>query len=83
MTNKNEQAVTVVHDAITTIAPDTDPGSIDSSDDLWYTLDLDSMDQLDIMIAIGERLGIEIPEADYPQLETLDQLVDYVSKAVA
>lgn len=79
----HERAAEVVHLAITTVAPDTDPSVINKDDDLWYTLDLDSMDQLNVMVAIGERLGVEIPEADYQRLETLDQLVGFVRQAMA
>ena len=61
--------------AITTVAPDVDPSTIDPDDDLWYALELDSMDQLGVMIAIRDRTGIEIPEAEYAALITLDDLV--------
>lgn len=42
-------------------------------------VDLDSMDWLNFLVALNERLGIEIPEADYRKLGTLEQIVDYLS----
>jgi acyl carrier protein len=42
-------------------------------------VDLDSMDWLNFLVALNERLKIEIPEADYRKLGTLDQVVEYLS----
>jgi acyl carrier protein len=42
-------------------------------------VDLDSMDWLNFLVALNERLEIEIPEADYRKLGTLDQVVNYLS----
>jgi len=42
-------------------------------------VDLDSMDWLNFLVALNERLKIEIPEADYRKLGTLEQIVDYLS----
>jgi acyl carrier protein len=41
-------------------------------------LDIDSMDFLNVVIALHERLGIEIPEGDYPKLATLAGCVEYL-----
>ena len=41
-------------------------------------VDLDSMDWLNFLVALNERLKIEIPEADYRKLGTLEQIVDYL-----
>ncbi|MDH3318282.1 MAG: phosphopantetheine-binding protein [Betaproteobacteria bacterium] len=42
-------------------------------------VDLDSMDWLNFLVALNERLQIEIPEADYRKLGTLDQVVQYLA----
>ena len=42
-------------------------------------VDLDSMDFLNLLVGVHQRTGIEIPEADYPKLATLDQLVAYLA----
>ena len=38
-------------------------------------VDLDSMDWLNFLVALNERLKVEIPETDYGRLGTLDQIV--------
>ncbi len=47
--------------------------------DLREALDIDSMDFLNFMIAVHHRLGVEIPELDYPKLITLDGAVAYLT----
>jgi len=61
------------------VAPDLDAASIAGSDHLQRDLELDSMDVLNLVIALHERLGVEIPEADYPQIATADLAVEYLS----
>jgi acyl carrier protein len=41
-------------------------------------LDIDSMDFLNFVIAVHEALHVEIPEADYPKLITLNGCVAYL-----
>lgn len=42
-------------------------------------LDLDSMDFLNFVLALHDRLRVEIPETDYPKLYTLDGAVAYLT----
>jgi acyl carrier protein len=60
------------------IAPEADPAILRPDVDLRDQLDIDSMDFLNFVIGINEELGVEIPEADYPQLVTLDGFVNYL-----
>lgn len=64
------------------IAPEIDPSMIDPEIDLRDQLDIDSMDFLNLVIGVHERLGVDIPEAHYPRLTTLDGFVDYVALAM-
>ena len=41
------------------------------------------MDWLNVLAAIDERLGVDIPETDYRHLATLDSLVAYLSGRLA
>ena len=43
--------------------------------------DLDSMDFLNIVTALSEETGIEVPERDYPELATVTGFVDYIVAA--
>ena len=65
------------------IAPEADPATLMTDVDLRDQLDIDSMDFLNFVIGINEALGVEIPEADYPQLVTLDGFVEYLAARVA
>jgi len=75
----NDEARATVIAAIMSVAPDTDPETVDPDEDVWYALDLDSMDQLNIMVAVGKRTGVEIPEVDYPKLQTIADLTGYLT----
>jgi acyl carrier protein len=71
----------VLISALTAVAPDVDPAGIDPAIDLAEQLDLDSMDFLNMVVAVHERTGIDVPERDYPKLSTLDGAVDYLAAA--
>lgn len=42
-------------------------------------LDIDSMDLLNWVIGLHKELKVDIPEADYPGLDTLDDCIDYLA----
>lgn len=69
--------------ALADVAPEADPATLRPDVDLRDQLDIDSMDFLNFVIGIHEQVDVEIPEGDYPRLQTLDQLVDYVVEKVA
>lgn len=64
--------------APSTHAPEIDLTLIDPAADLREALDIDSMDFLNFVRAIHHRLGVDIPELDYPKLFTLAGAVAYV-----
>ena len=68
----------VVREELGNIAPEADLKTIDPSADLREALDIDSMDFLNFVTAIHHRLGIDVPELDYPKLVTLDGAVHYL-----
>lgn len=61
------------------IAPEVDGELLVASVPLREQVDLDSMDWLNFLIGLHDRLAVEIPEADYAKLRTLDDLVDYLA----
>jgi acyl carrier protein len=69
-------------DALSRIAPEIDPASIETSTSFRDQLDLDSMDFLNFVLALHDRLGIDIPEADYPRLYSLDSALSYLASKV-
>jgi acyl carrier protein len=68
----------VILDVLGEIAPEIERGAVPRDRDLGRALDIDSMDQLNLLVGVGQRLGFEIPEADAARLRTLDQLVAYL-----
>jgi acyl carrier protein len=62
------------------IAPEADLEVLDADKRVRDQIDIDSMDALNFLIAIDKELGVDIPEADYPRLATLNAIVRYVSE---
>ena len=61
------------------IAPEVDLGAVPADADLREELDLDSMDFLRFVVRLHERLGVSVPEADYPRIRTLDGCAEYLA----
>lgn len=60
------------------IAPEIDPATADPRAPIQDALELDSMDFLNLVTALHEVTGVEVPEHDYPKLATIDGFVTYV-----
>jgi acyl carrier protein len=69
----------IVMTALTGVAPEIDAARLQPDIGFRDQFDLDSMDFLNFIIALHDRLGVDIPEADYPRLSTLDGAVAYLS----
>ncbi|HEY7547192.1 MAG TPA: acyl carrier protein [Blastocatellia bacterium] len=63
---------------IAEIAPEADPSSIDPQARFRDQLDIDSVDFLNFVIGLHKQFRVDIPEADYPQLATLDSCIQYL-----
>lgn len=61
------------------VAPDLDPETIGDDDHIQDDLELDSMDVLNLVTALHERFGIDIPEAEYPQIATVSLATSYLA----
>jgi acyl carrier protein len=68
----------VLLEIIRDIDDEADLENLNPSEALRDQLDLDSMDFLDIVMELRKRYQIQIPEADYPQLATLESCVNYL-----
>ena len=69
----------VVLEIIGDIAPDEDISNLKSDVRLRDQMQLDSMDFLDIVMELRKRHNIEVPEADYIHLASLDSCADYLT----
>ncbi|WP_299750222.1 phosphopantetheine-binding protein [uncultured Boseongicola sp.] len=55
---------------LTRVAPDIDSATVGDDDHIQDDLGLDSMDILNLVVALHERLGVNIPEAEYIEIAT-------------
>jgi acyl carrier protein len=65
------------------VAPDADLSQLRGDAQMRDALDIDSMDFLNVVVAVAEVLHVEIPERDYGHLATLDTMVEYVRARLA
>jgi len=75
----NDDIRTAYLQELVRVAPDLDPQTLGGGDHIQDDLGLDSMDVLNLVIALSQRFGIEIPEADYPQIATPDLAAAYLA----
>jgi acyl carrier protein len=61
-----------------TIAPEADLSNISADVAFRDQLDVDSMDMLNFVIALHKEFNVEIPEADYSKLSTLNACAAYL-----
>lgn len=62
------------------IAPEVETDELRGDRPLRNQVDLDSMDWLNFLLGLHEKLKVDIPEADYARLVTLDDVVSYLRK---
>lgn len=68
--------------ALRKVAPEADISQVGPEADLRETLDIDSFDFLNFLVALHEKLGVDIPESDYAKVRTLNGLVGYLTARV-
>lgn len=76
-----DDARTLLARLLRRIAPEVDLDEIDPTVPLPEAADLDSMDFLNLVTALHQETGIEVPERDYPSVSTVDGFVAYVAAA--
>jgi acyl carrier protein len=73
-----EEIKKIIFQLLKRIAPDTEPSELKPDEKFRETLNIDSFDALQFIVALDEKLGIEIPEQDYGKITTLKTLVSYI-----
>jgi acyl carrier protein len=68
---------------LTNVAPDIEPDTVGPDDHIQDDLGLDSMDVLTLVTALHDRLGVDIPEADYPRIATVALAKVYLAGRMA
>jgi acyl carrier protein len=61
----------------------SDPGIPAPEENIRKALDLDSFDALNFFVRLDEELGVSVPEADYGKLNTLSEILDYLSSRLS
>ncbi|MBD3791331.1 MAG: acyl carrier protein [Campylobacterales bacterium] len=72
-----EEIKEIIIREILEIAPEMSEGDIDSDAHIQRSLEIDSFDFLRILTALNKAIGVEVPEADYGKVDTLNHMVDY------
>ncbi|MCK9379891.1 MAG: acyl carrier protein [Sulfuritalea sp.] len=78
MTDAEIRAVALA--TLLSIAPEVEADQLRGDRPLRNQVDLDSMDWLNFLLGLHEKLKVDIPEADYARLITLDDVVAYLQK---
>jgi len=77
MTTRDIRAA--ILDVLSDVAPEIERDKIDPRVDLREQLDLDSMDFLNFVLGLHKAFGVDIPEADYRKIGTLEGCVAYLA----
>ena len=62
------------------VAPDLEGQPIDPDEPFRDQFEIDSMDFLNFIIALHKATGVDIPEKNYPKLESLAGCLRYLEK---
>ncbi|MCB1874308.1 MAG: acyl carrier protein [Chromatiaceae bacterium] len=59
-------------------APGSDVSSLDSAVSFRDQIEIDSIDFMNFVLLLEKRLGLKIPEIDYPKLSSLNGCLSYL-----
>ena len=74
-----EEIRNAIIDILADIAPDEDLTDLKDEVAFRDQLELDSMDFLDIVMELRKRYRVQVPEEDYPQLNSMQSTVTYLT----
>ena len=70
----------VLQQCIAEIAPEARFDTLDPQASLRTQLDLDSYDFLQLLVALHERLGVDVPESAYASVDSVDRLLAFLAR---
>ena len=73
---------TVALSVLMSIAPEIEEDELRDDRPLRNQVDLDSMDWLNFVLGLHRELKVEIPEADYAHLVTLNDVTAYLRQRI-
>ena len=65
------------------IAPELEGETIPENENLQRSLEIDSFDFLSLLTALNDELGVEVPESDYSDVDTLEHMAAYFAEHLA
>ena len=74
----NDELEEVVKRTLFDVAPELEGEDIALDETFADQFEIDSMDYLNFIIGLHKATGVEIPEADYPELTTLAGATTYL-----
>lgn len=74
---KKDEIKSTIIKIILEIAPEIEESEIIPDENIQRSLEIDSFDFLKILTAMNEKFGVEVPEADYSKVDTLENMADY------
>ena len=75
-----EKAFSVLAEMLHELAPEVDLDETDKDATMSEELDLDSFSFLNLVEMIHARLGLDIPEADYAAMASVNACIDYLAE---
>jgi len=81
MTREEIRAAVVA--AIVAVVPGTVASDISDEAPIRDQLDMDSMDFINFVVELDERLGVAVPEGEYGRLASVNSCIEYLAGALA
>ncbi len=78
-----EELKSTILEALQSVAPEAELSTLGGADDFRDALDIDSMDFLRFVVALHDKLHVDIPERDYPRVRALDACTTYLTEKLA
>lgn len=60
---------------------EVDPSDIIPENNMHKTLDLDSLDYVDLVVVIEENFGVKLTSEDFKRIQTFQQFFDFILQA--
>lgn len=73
-----EEIRRAVFEILAEVAPEAQVAELQPDVNFRDQIEMDSVDYLSLMLGLEDRLGITIPETDYPKLSSLGGCLDYL-----
>lgn len=77
---KEEDIQLLIFQLLRRIAPETERESLLPEENIREALNIDSFDALQFIVALSEKLKLEIPEEDYGKTANLKSLTAYLKQ---